>query len=114
MKYFDLHLHTAAPKPLAETLAYHKDYLDGTDTERAVVLSIPSHADGLPYGQTSYMQNVKALFYKLYFPHRLYALCRPSSLVSMRADSPLGPRTVNDTKGVSATSSARQSFSFKP
>ena len=73
MKYFDCHLHSSAPEALADTLAYHKDYLAGTDTERAVVLSIPSHADGTKYGETSYLQNLKALFYKLAFPGRLYA-----------------------------------------
>ncbi len=73
MKRFDSHLHIAAPEPLADAFAYHKDYLAGTDTERAVMLSIPSHADGLKYGTTSYLQNLKALFYKLAFPGRLYA-----------------------------------------
>lgn len=73
MKCFDIHLHAAAPESLERTFAYHLDYLAYTDTERAAILSIPSHAGGMKYGETCYMQNPRALFYKLALPGRAYA-----------------------------------------
>lgn len=71
MRSFDAHVHCSMKNPVERSIEYYKQICEWNETEKMAILSIP-HSPG--FGKCgSYTQNIKTLFYKLYFAPNFYA-----------------------------------------
>lgn len=69
MRYFDAHVHCSMKNSVEKSLEYYKQICEWNETEKMAILSIPHRTNG----EISFSENIKALFYKLYFTPNVYA-----------------------------------------
>lgn len=69
MKYFDTHVHCSKKNSVEKSIEYYKQICKWNETEKMAILSIPHESNG----EFSFSQNIKTLFYKLYFTPSVYA-----------------------------------------
>ena len=69
MKYFDAHVHCSMKNSVEKSIEYYKQICEWNETEKMSILSLPHDSDG----KISFSQNIKTLFYKLYFTPNAYA-----------------------------------------
>ena len=65
MRSFDAHVHCSMKNPVKRSIEYYKQICEWNETEKMAILSIPHSPSFGKCG--SYTQNIKTLFYKLYF-----------------------------------------------